>query len=242
LNEAGTNCANQADGTTCVGHESVSRTTSSGVVSTTYVNGGDRANLATTHIVSSGEVDTETGDYGFNVLKPLSSTGTGLTYLVFGGSSLTNIGGAGQSIWQSIALSTTGNSAPCAGIPSFLLVQTPKGTTNAITLNGAPIIIGSTIYAHYLSTGELEICVLDGSITIGGVTINAGECVKGTLNANGTIDPGSFSAPYVNPPGSLAGVQALVEGVPANLLEYAPETVVVTCPSGVGAPSCTVNP
>lgn len=241
LNEAGTNCADQADGTTCVGHASVSRTTSSGVVSTTYVNGGDRASLATTHSVSSGALDVATGNYGVNILKPVSSAGVPLTYVLFGGATLTNVGGAGQAIWQNVGLSIQGNPAPCAGVESFFMVQTPKGTTSTITVNGGALTVGSTIYVRLLPGGMIEIGVLDGSITINGVTINAGEKVTADLNDNGTIDLTSLSAPAVIPPGDLSSIASVVSGLPSNLLEYTPETVVVTCPSGVGAPNCTVT-
>jgi uncharacterized protein (UPF0333 family) len=240
-NEAGTNCADQADGTTCAGHGAVSRTTSSGVISTTYSSGGDRANLATTHSVTSGPLNTATGEYGINILKPLSSTGVGLTYVVFGGAELTNVGGAGQAIWQSVGLSVDGNPAPCASIVSALVIQSPKGTTSTLTVNGGTMTISSTGYVRLLPGGLIEIGVLDGSFTIGGITITAGQKVTAQLNADGSIVPGSYSGPDVIPPADLAAILLLLNGLPANLLEYVPGNVVVNCPSGVGAPNCTVT-
>jgi hypothetical protein len=255
-NEAGTNCANQATNTTCAGHEGVSRTTSSGVVSTTYTTGGDTANLATTHVVSSQPLNAATGEYGINVLNaaagaPVVSNGKGVIFVLFGGTTLTNVGGAGQAIWQNVALSVQGNSAPCAGVPSFLLIQNPPGATTSVTVNGASMLLSSSVAIRLVGDAGtpagtlIDICVLDGSVTLGQganqVTAGPGQCVRARLNPSGRIVPSSFEPPFTISPEELAAILAVTSGFPANLLHYPPGQVVVNCPSGIGQPNCTVQ-
>src|SRR4051812_2114296 len=63
----GTNCANLTLNTTCLANPTVQRTTSSGVIATTYTAPGSLASTSTTHQIQTSPLDA-TGNFGVNVM------------------------------------------------------------------------------------------------------------------------------------------------------------------------------
>jgi len=242
LHDVGTNCANLALNTTCIGHASVQRTTSSGLISTTYVNSGDRASITTTHRISTSPPNAATGDFGVNVMKVqagLPASADGLIYVVFGGGTITNVGGAGQAVWQNIDVSQTGDA------DQFFLIQAPKNTSGTnVTVNGATMHVGSTVCIRKVTADQIMIIVFDGSVTIGppglAVTIPAGFKATASVNPSGRIIPSTISPASVAAAGDLGGC-ANAPGLPGNILHYPIGRIVVNCPSGVGTATCTVT-
>jgi hypothetical protein len=233
LHDIGTNCANLALNTTCLGHASVTRTNSSGVVSTTYTQPGDRASITTTHRIQTSPLNAATGDFGVNVMKVqggLPASSGGLIYIAFGGTTITNVGGAGQAVWQNISVSMS----PVAGAPNFFLIQGPKGVAATVTVNGQKIEIHSTIAITFGADGSMTVYVVSGSAVINGVVVPAGS--KVTVAADGTVGaPATFSAD------DIAALQ-IITLLPGNVLNYVIGGLpVVVCPSGVGGAGCTVT-
>jgi archaellum component FlaF (FlaF/FlaG flagellin family) len=229
LHDIGTNCANLALNTTCLAHASVQRTTSSGLVSTTYTQPGDRASITTTHKIATGALNVATGDFGVNVMKVQAGLGggQGVVIIAFGGTTITNVGGAGQAVWQNISVSMS----PVGGAPNFLLIQGPAGVAVTETVNGTPIEIHSTVAVTFGPNGEQTIYVVSGAIIINGVTITAGS--KVTIAADGSV-----SVPALWSDADIAGLQ-IISLLPGNVLNYVPPIPVVVCPSGVGGAGCT---
>ena len=238
LRDAGTNCANLALNTTCIGFPSVQRTTSSGVVSTTYTQAGDRASINTTHRIQTAALDPATGAYGINVLKAqagLPASSGGVVYFAFGGTTLTNIGGAGQAVWQNIAVTLAPGAA--AGASNLFLVQGPKTTPVTVTINNVTIELHSTFAAEFQPDGSVCFLVLSGSAiffpgTAQQVIANAGYKSCGTV--------AGVSAPVLFTPADVAALTPLAS-IPPNVLNYVFSIPVIVCPSGVGQANCTVS-
>ncbi len=238
LRDAGTNCANLAINTTCLAHATVQRTTSSGVVSTTYTQPGDRASINTTHRIQTGALNPTTGDFGVNVMKAqvgLAASTGGVVYVALGGTTVTNVGGVGQAVWQNIAVTMAPGTA--AGATNLFLAQGPKNAVARITINNVPVEIHSTVAAQVNADGSVCIFVLSGSaILFPGTTqqlvVNAG------YKSCGTVAGGS--APALFTADEIATLQVL-SLIPGNVLNYVFTLPVVVCPSGVGQANCTVT-
>ena len=236
INQAGTACANQLLNTTCLGGIG-SRTTSSGVVSALYTDVGDRGNLATTHVVTSAPFNPATGQVGFNVLRVQAglpaSTG-GLVYFLFGGSTLTNVGGPGQAIWQNVRLTTTATD-PCAGLENMLVIQSPEGVPATVTVNGVPITLHSTIVIRANADGSITIFVITGSVNVGGQEVAAG--FKVTVRVINRVV-------VIITIECLSGADLVTLRIililPPNLLHHLITLPGVSNPSGIGTPQCVV--
>jgi len=233
IHDIGTNCANLALNTTCLAHGSVQRTTSSGLVSTTYAQPGDRASITTTHQIATAPVGAD-GDFGVNVMKVqagLPAASGGLIYIAFAGTTVTNVGGAGQAVWQNISVKLDANAAAAAGAPTYFLVQAPKGVAATITVNGQTITLHSTVLIGFGPTG-ITVFVVEGSITVKGQTVAAGE--KITFDGLvGTVSPITAA--------DFAKLQFVLL-LPGNVLQYILNQLpVIICPSGVGGASCTTT-
>lgn len=253
---SGTNCANLPLNTTCVGSGPASSVSSSGVVPLLYTDDGDRRSLATTHTLISGPLNVTIGNYGINVLNVQgglpANTRKGAIYVLFGGVTLTNVGGVGQRIWQSVRLSSQDNPAPCAGVAPLLLIQNPQDVVSTtLTVNSLELQLHSTIAVQLIADSDhpprkiIQICVLEGSVSFGvgahAVTMERGYCVTARLNPTGKIIPGSLSDPFMISPEALAIILTLTDGLPANLLNHPIGHIGVTCPSGIGDPICTIT-
>lgn len=234
VRDIGVNCANLALNTTCLGHVSVQRTTSSGLVSTTYTQPGDRASINTTHQVQTGAINPTSAEFGINVMRVqagLSSGSQGVVYTAFDGTTLTNVGGAGQAVWQNISLSIAANSA----LP-FLFVQGPKNEVVTITVNGKAIEIHSTVLIWF-TQGEFHVTVVSGSIVSDGFTVNVCETITAPI-VDGVV--GTFGPPVA---GLFPSGIAYIGLLPSNVINYPVGAPTLTTPSGVGGalPTCSIS-
>jgi hypothetical protein len=103
--------------------------------------------------------------------------------------------------------------------PSTLVVQGPNSVIVDITANGADISIGSTIALRTLENGVLQLVVLSGEATVGGITIPAGFTISIQLSEDGTEVIGAWFDWRPLTAEELAEFQPL-ENIPANLLNY----------------------
>lgn len=238
LRDTGTNCANLALNTTCIGFASVQRTTSSGIVSTTYSQPGDRASINTTHRIQTTALSTATGVYGINVIKAqagLPASSGGVVYFAFGGTTLTNIGGTGQAVWQNIGVTMAPGTE--AGATNLFLIQGPKTAPATVTVNNVKMELHSTVAAEFHADGSVCFLVISGSAiffpgTPQQVIANVGYKTCGTA--------AGLSAPVMFTPGDVANAQILAS-IPPNVLDYPINVPVIVCPSGVGQANCTVS-
>ncbi|MCB0062661.1 MAG: hypothetical protein KDE19_11120, partial [Caldilineaceae bacterium] len=73
----------------------------------------------------------------------------------------------------------------CNETPSGMVVQTDEGEQSTITINGVPIVVGSTAYITTLPDGRLVVANLEGSVSVNGVPIPPGKQVVVTVTPDG---------------------------------------------------------
>jgi hypothetical protein len=231
----GTNCAGLTLNTTCLGNPTVQRTTSSGVVSTTYSAPGSIASTSTTHQIQTSQLNAATGDFGINVMRIQGGQAVGsegIVYVAFGGTTISNVRNSGQALWQSISLSIDPGAE--SAVP-FFFIQGPENGTASVTVNGKTILISSTVLVWF-SEGQMRITVISGSIVVDGINVPTCSTISAPI-VDGVV--GTFGAPVAGliPTGvSFLGI------LPSNVLNYPVGVPVVTTPSGVGGalPQCSI--
>ncbi len=96
LNELGTNCADLARNTTCLGYKTVQHTAFSVSVSPAfYTTAGERANLTTTEAIQTGPMSIPQQEWGLNVMNveanvPNALPGKGVVFIQTGGVEVEN--------------------------------------------------------------------------------------------------------------------------------------------------------
>ncbi len=96
-----------------------------------------------------------------------------------------------RTLMQSFKLATSEKNWACSGLlPDMLLIQGPASYSARVTANGADIRFTSTIVLR-LEGGLLRVYVLDGSATLGNVTVPAGFTAQAALGPDGLV-----SAPW----------------------------------------------
>jgi hypothetical protein len=231
----GTNCANQTLNTTCLANPTVQRTTSSGVISSTYTLPGSIASTNTTHRIQTSQLNAVTGDFGINVMRVQGGQAAGsegVVYVAFGGTTISNVRGSGQALWQSISLSIDPGAA--SAIP-FLFIQGPEDESTSVTVNGKTILINSTVLVWF-SEGQMRITVISGSIVVDGINVPTCSTISAPI-VNNVV--GTFGAPI---PGLIPTGANYLSILPTNVINYPVGVPVVSTPSGVGGavPQCSI--
>jgi hypothetical protein len=230
LQNIGVNCANLTLNTTCLANPTVQRTTSSGVISTSYSAPGSIASTNTTHRIQTSPLNAATGEFGINVMRVSGNSADGVVYAAFDGTTITNVSSVGQALWQSINLSIN----PGSALPYFF-IQGPQDETVSVTVNGKTLVISSTVLVWF-SEGQMRITVISGSIVVDGVTVPVCSTISAPI-VNGVV--GQFGAPV---PGLIPTGVGFLRLLPSNVLNYPVGVPVVTTPSGVGGalPECSI--
>jgi hypothetical protein len=92
-----------------------------------------------------------------------------------------------RTLMQSFKLTTADRAWTCAGLlPDMLFIQGPTSYSASITANGTDIRFTSTVVLR-LDSGLLRVYVLDGSATLGSVTVPAGFTIQAALGPDGTV-------------------------------------------------------
>lgn len=135
---------------------------------------GDRALLQTLQQISTAPLDEIQQTWGVALVRaqanlPEALPGQNVTFLLYGGAALDNV----TAQMEAVILKTGFGNITCADAPdSAILMQSPGGTQVAMNINGADLILGSTIYVTALADNEMTIATIDGSaqITAFGIT------------------------------------------------------------------------
>jgi hypothetical protein len=227
LQDTNTVCAPLGINQSCLGSGAVQRQTSSGQVSPTYTTAGTRAEITTTHAIT-------TGADGVNVLKvqiPGAASDEGLVIIQPPGMTITNVRGSGL-VWNNITFTTSAD--VCAGAEQ-LIIQSPENVPTTITLNGIQIEMHSTIgISSYLQGfGYTQVYVHEGVVNVHGTRVPAGYTVFFHRVGNGY---------YVSPPQLMSPAELryfeLLRRLSPRVLNYTLGLPTLACPSGVGGAEC----
>lgn len=175
-----------------------------------FANAGDRALLLTLNHISTAPLDEVEQTWGVALVRaqtslPDSLPGQNVTFLFYGGAALNNV----TPQMEGVILRTGFGNVTCTDAPdSAILMQSPGGTQASMNINGASLILGSTIYVTALADNDLIIATIDGSAQISAFGITR------------TIVPGSQVR---LPLGSTDGL--LVIGPPSELEPFDLEAI-----------------
>lgn len=131
----------------------------------------------------------------------------------------------GQTPMQAFYLETGIGTSGCVEAPhDGLLVQGPQQFTVNITVNGAEIEFGSTLFIRTVDENLMELTVIDGHATLpdSGLTIEEGQQATVPLerNADGQLEvAGDWNEPEAVPQETVIN-SCTLRGLPENLLNY----------------------
>ncbi len=261
LTALGTNCANLARGTTCLGSEPVAKTSfSEDVAADFYTQAGDRAELAVTNAIQTGPLDLEQGTWGLNVMNVDAnvpdSLDKGVIYVQFGGVEVENGVKAGDALspMQSFYFRTGIGGTPCEQAPSLLFVQGPENAPADLEVFGQPVRLHSTMVLRSVTPGdelgtELQLIVLSGLVILypdsdNPILVPPGYVVTiqlvgdfASLGTEGDADErgvvGRWSDPRPLTAEELAELGVL-EFLPGNIINYPVDVPGIIIASGLG--------
>ncbi len=128
-----------------------------------FSNVGDRVELLSLRSISTAPLDQLTGDWGVAFLKaqanlPDALPGQNVTFLLFGDATLENV----TSDMRAVRLSSGITGTQCEEAPSGVLIQSPTGQQVTMTINGADITLGSTVFMSALPNVSMKLSTLEG--------------------------------------------------------------------------------
>ncbi len=165
---------------------------------------GDIAPLLSLKKVITTPLDEQNQTWGIAVFKaqaniPDTLPGQNVTFLLFGDTTVENPSPDMRAVTISTGIGRLScNNAP----PSALLIQSPEGQKVAMTINGADVTLGSTVYLTSVINQKLTLATIEG-----GATISA-------FGTTQTILPGTqVELPLGNSIGNTSGLSVI--GPPA---------------------------
>jgi hypothetical protein len=161
LAEVADTCSGLARNEACYGNTDLVVETNADVI---FENPGDIINVGDIESISiSG---AQTGDWGVAVLNlqadlPYTIPGQNVTVLLFGNVELTPVDDALRAFYF-----TGGIGQPsCSEAPDGMVLQSPEGQTSSLTINGARVEFGSTIFLQ-LGEEAMSVTTLAGIATL----------------------------------------------------------------------------
>jgi hypothetical protein len=184
---------------------------------------GDLTSLYNLRQISTAPWDDEQQTWGVALLKaqvnlPDNLPGQNVTFLLYGGATLDGL----TPRMEAVILKTGIGGSTCADAPeSAALVQAPLGSVVTLNINGADLIVGSTLHLTAVENEEMSIGTIDGTVIVdamgGTEIISEGAQVKMPLGD----DEDGFKV--VGPPSEPEPFDLdLIEAAPLELL---PESV-----------------
>lgn len=135
---------------------------------TTFDAVGDITDLFSIRRITTTPLNVDSQTWGVVILKaqanlPDTLPGQNVTFLLYGDASLDNI----TPQMKAVVLKTGVASTTCADAPdAALLLQSPEGTQATLTINGASVTLGSTLYVTAAQNDEMEIATIEGSAVV----------------------------------------------------------------------------
>ncbi|MBZ0300699.1 MAG: hypothetical protein K8J31_13200, partial [Anaerolineae bacterium] len=166
---------------------------------------GDLAALQGIQLISTSPFDELQQTWGVALMKaqanlPDSLPGQNLTFLLYGGAVADSV----TPRMEAVILSTGFGAATCSDAPaSAALLQSPDGTQVSLNINGADLILGSTLHLTAVANQELIIATIEGEALVSafGVTriVPAGAQVRlplGSTDGLVVVGPPSEIEPF----------------------------------------------
>lgn len=129
------------------------------------------------------------------------------------------ISDSNRSPMQAFYFNTGAGQPQCNEAPNSIVIQGPGNVVVDLNVNGADITIGSTIALIDNGDGTIQLYVLDGGAQIGELIIPAGFTITASIDEDGNIIPGSWTALRPMTADELMQFESL-ENVDATILNY----------------------
>ena len=129
---------------------------------------GDISNLFSIKELTTAPLDPASQVWGIAVLKvqanlPDTLPGQNVTVLLYGDATLEGI----TPQMKAVTLRTGVTSTACSSAPkAAMLVQSPEGTQATLTVNGATVTLGSTLYFTADAGSEMTIATIEGQAIV----------------------------------------------------------------------------
>jgi LysM repeat protein len=158
---------------------------------------GDIADLNVLQRITASPLDDMSDTWGVVLLQAQANLpGQNATFVLFGDTALDDVSPA----MNAVTLSTGVGRSTCADAPpDALLLQSPDGVEVTVTINGATITLGSTLYITAVANGEMRVATLEGTGVVAAQNVvrvvQAGAQVRLPLGgSNGLTVTGAPSA------------------------------------------------
>jgi LysM repeat protein len=151
----------------CYGHDSVQAIPQESA-SIQFVQQGDLAPLDDIRSITTAALDTASETWGIALLKAQSNLpdtlpGQNVTLLLFGNAQLDDV----STDMRAIVLRTGVGQTACENAPAdALLIQSPTGNPIVLSINGAEVSLGSTIFVTAYANNQLRLATLEGQATV----------------------------------------------------------------------------
>lgn len=133
-----------------------------------FSNSGDIADLSTIQRISTTAYNVTTGTWGVAVIKaqanlPAALPGQNVTFLMYGDATVENP----TPDMNIVRIQTRVGGVSCETLPnSAVVIQSPRGQNVTLNVNGADIIMGSTVRFVAEENGEMRVSTIEGSAVV----------------------------------------------------------------------------
>lgn len=172
LQKADAACATTGRNQACYGNNLVQAEFQAGTAGT-FAALGDITDLFSLTRITTSPLNLQAQTWGVVILKaqanlPDTLPGQNVTFLLYGDSALENI----TPQMRAVVLKTGLTATTCAEAPdSALILQSPEGGQATLTINGASVTLGSTLYVTAEQNNEMEIATIEGSAVVSAFNI-----------------------------------------------------------------------
>jgi LysM repeat protein len=195
----------------------------------TFVASGDVIDLAALRRISATPFDGTADQWGIAVLKaqanlPDALPGQNVTFLLFGAASLDSPTADMRAVTVETSIT---EEVVCEEAPTGVLIQSPRGSQVEMTINGAGVTLGSTVFITAVADELLTLVTLDGA-----AVVTALDQVRVVLEGYQITIPVDDEAQVNGLPSRATPFDpTLVEYLPLSLLDEA-----------ISAPEATAEP
>ncbi len=167
IDMVGNVCNNPGRNQVCYGHQQL-ETVFQSANNTPFESAGDIVSLTDIQRLDASPLDEINQTWGIAVLRaqvnlPETLPGQNVTFLLVGDTDLPDL----TSNMRTFTVSTGLNTSTCTNAPpSAMLIQSPDNTQVTMTMNGATVTLGSTIYVTAIANNEMTIATLEGTAIV----------------------------------------------------------------------------
>ena len=203
---------------------------------------GDLIELATLRRLSTAPFDQTTGAWGVAVIKaqanlPDALPGENVTFLIFGDTTVDNP----TSDMRAVRVNTRITNTTCEEAPAGVLIQSPTGRQITMNINGADIVLASTLLLTAEENGSMKMATIEGTAV---VTAFGETRIVPPGGEIGVSLGGEDGLTVIGPPSPLRGFTIAVDTAPIQMLEREVElpNALPLTPEGVAMPAGTASP